>query len=147
MNELVEVPFHGESVPLRSLIRPDTTLFDLLFGTKPVSDGRGRKGWIYCGESRGQARIKIGFTTNLPQRMKGLQREARPNTFAILCVFAGDEAGEKELHQRFSALRLFGEWFRDGAPLRKFVQERLRGGASCPSCPSQMKAFRLGGGL
>lgn len=71
--------------------------------------------------------IKIGRAKNLEKRMKTLQT-ASPAPLKLLKsiqVSSGQEAHELEqsLHERFSALRLWGEWFRAEGELLAYVEQ------------------------
>jgi hypothetical protein len=54
--------------------------------------------------------IKIGFTTELPSRLRSLQNSS-PVPIRLLAAVHGDRALEAEYHRRFAAHRLHGEWF------------------------------------
>lgn len=60
-------------------------------------------------------RIKIGFTTNLPQRMRQLPHDE------ILALIPGTVSTERALHSKFASLRANGEWFTAGPELRAYV--------------------------
>lgn len=147
--EIMAIHPDGRQEPLRNLLTPGTALFDLLCGEPLDREGpqRGRSGWLYVGERyRGSRvkRVKIGFTTNLGLRFQGLRAESRPDFFRILCVFAGDEAGENELLAQFAELREFGEWFRPDARLRDFVKDRIANGAVRPRSLKHMYELTRG---
>lgn len=55
-------------------------------------------------------RYKIGFTTNLEQRIQTFNT-ASPIPHQIIAVVPGDAALEAELHDKLSSKRVFGEWF------------------------------------
>lgn len=60
--------------------------------------------------------VKIGFTTNLAQRLKHLPFEE------VLGVTTGSMRDEKALHARFAHLRQHGEWFRQGPDLLGHIE-------------------------
>lgn len=62
-------------------------------------------------------RVKIGFTTNLDQRMRDIPHEE------ILAVVPGTMDDEKRCHAAFAHLRVAGEWFRAEPELLAFAQE------------------------
>lgn len=71
--------------------------------------------WVYYVKNGDQ--IKIGFTTNLSQRL----RQYPPNV-EILGVEYGDEDLEKQRHEQFSAYLAYGrEWFRDTQEIRDHI--------------------------
>lgn len=56
-------------------------------------------------------RVKIGYTTNLANRMQNIQPEE------LLATERGGEALESRRHAQFDRLRVSGEWFRYEQPL------------------------------
>lgn len=62
--------------------------------------------------------LKIGTTTNLARRMKELGT-------APLLTLPGGKQLEAQLHYRFRAQRLAGEWFLPEAPLWDFISANL----------------------
>lgn len=75
------------------------------FGTKP--------GTIYF--ARSGDLIKIGFTTNLRQRLKALGVDH------VLATTSGTMQDEKALHHRFGPHWVEGEWFRMGDDLMAHI--------------------------
>ncbi len=57
------------------------------------------------------ARVKIGHTANLGQRMSALQTGS-PETLRLLAICLGGKDVEAAYHKRFATSRLQGEWFR-----------------------------------
>lgn len=84
--------------------------------------------FIYCA-----GRIKIGHTNDLRVRLKQITMHAPALPTAILVVKGGREV-EQELHDRFAADRLHGEWFRLSEPLRGLLRRRL-----CPVGRASLK--------
>jgi hypothetical protein len=72
--------------------------------------------------------VKIGFTTNLDGRIRSL-KTGSPTDVEVLLAITGTMTTERELHKRFAADRLRGEWFRRSAPIEAFIAERRRGKA------------------
>jgi hypothetical protein len=68
-------------------------------------------------------RIKIGTTTNPARRLANLPYEE------ILCVIPGDRTTEREMHRRFAAHRIQGEWFHDCQEIRAYIAEAKRSAA------------------
>lgn len=60
--------------------------------------------------------VKIGFTTNLVQRLKALPHEE------LLGIKPGTMADEKALHGRFAHLRRTGEWFNPERELLDYIE-------------------------
>ena len=73
-----------------------------------------------------QDRVKIGYTTNLPQRMKNIQSAC---SVPIVCLGTtpGGVELERALHRQFAASRLHGEWFRLTGVERTQLLARLAG--------------------
>jgi len=69
-------------------------------------------------------RIKIGYSGTVAGRLKRL-RTAGPFAPAVLLVMRGNKGVESDLHVRFHADRLHGEWFALSAELRRFLNSRL----------------------
>lgn len=70
--------------------------------------------------------VKLGTTTDLANRMLGLQC-GNPITLSIIGTWPGDIRHEGEAHRRFAHLRVRGEWFSVTADLLAFIEES----ASC----------------
>lgn len=79
--------------------------------------------WIYLvqAERRPASPIKIGRTKDPRTRLRILQT-SHPVPLRYLALWRGGEKEERELHERFSYLRMLGEWFRPGRELRDFVR-------------------------
>lgn len=75
---------------------------------------------VYFIESPAAKAIKIGITTNLPQRIAALQ-SASGVALVVLATVPGARTDEARLHRRFSAQRMSGEWFTNDGDLRAFV--------------------------
>jgi hypothetical protein len=76
--------------------------------------------------------IKIGYTSNLRTRASNLSFGV-PGGVEILCTIPGTPAVESWLHQKFTGLRISGEWFRPEACLLEFIEDaRLNGGMVVP---------------
>lgn len=69
--------------------------------------------------------VKIGFTDNLPARLKQLEHHYQ-TPLAVLATMDGDRARETEIHDQFSHLR-FGdsEQFRPAPELMEFIGRPL----------------------
>ncbi|HCX66930.1 GIY-YIG nuclease family protein [Parvibaculum sp.] len=67
--------------------------------------------------------VKIGYTTSLEARFKAL-RTSSPRPLKVHHVLFGGRDDERELHQRFSHLRVEGEWFCLSGELLKFIKHR-----------------------
>lgn len=65
--------------------------------------------------------VKIGFTTNLPKRLKALQT-ASSRPLVVRLKLPGDRECEKTLHRRFAEFRLEGEWFRLSEEISSFIK-------------------------
>lgn len=65
---------------------------------------------IYCIGNQAQGICKIGFTTNVAQRVANLQIGS-PYKLEILGTLEGDMIVERALHTRFQNYHMNGEWF------------------------------------
>lgn len=66
--------------------------------------------------------IKIGFSRDLPKRIRTL-RDNLPYEGKLLHVVTGTERMEQYFHQRFSADRVRGEWFKRSDDLLRFIEQ------------------------
>lgn len=66
--------------------------------------------------------IKIGKANNPKSRLSGLQT-SHHKPLRIIHLTPGGEAFERELHFKFSHLRIRGEWFRDHKDLHDFIRK------------------------
>jgi hypothetical protein len=72
-------------------------------------------------ETGDDGHIKIGTTAGSPHvRLRALQT-ANPRPLELLGAIPGDASVERKLHERFSHLRLAGEWFRSSQELTSFI--------------------------
>ncbi|TKV73681.1 GIY-YIG nuclease family protein [Bradyrhizobium elkanii] len=63
--------------------------------------------------------VKIGFATDVDDRRSMLQTSSH-RTLKVLAFIKGTPAKEKELHRKFAADHIRGEWFRKTqAPARR----------------------------
>lgn len=68
--------------------------------------------------------VKIGFTNELPSRLRSLQNSS-PVPVRLLAAVHGDRTREAEYHRKFAADRLHGEWFaRSEAIIGELVEIR-----------------------
>lgn len=72
----------------------------------------GRTGYVYLIHAQGTSRYKIGRSINPPERTKDLQKQS-PYLLKIVDQFYSPDAitDEFKLHQKFSKVRVHGEWF------------------------------------
>jgi hypothetical protein len=84
---------------------------------------------VYFIEAVGLDRVKIGWSTNLRQRVTQL-RMASAVPLRVLFHQPGDVERERELHARFADLRVHGEWFTLASSIRSYIAvkhaERVR---------------------
>lgn len=67
--------------------------------------------FVYFIGARSLARVKIGQTQGSPhERMRALQTGS-PERLEVLAMVHGGPSLEAELHERFAASRVHGEWF------------------------------------
>lgn len=68
-------------------------------------------GHVYYIGSLETLRVKIGYTSrSLDQRLRALQTGS-PTKLGVLAWHVGTPELEREIHERFEADRLHGEWF------------------------------------
>lgn len=66
--------------------------------------------------------VKIGFTTSPVGRIRSI-KTATPLPLKILHHQRGTMKQERELHRRFAAIRVRGEWFRKTPELLDYIEE------------------------
>lgn len=74
----------------------------------------------FVGASQGP--VKIGHTSSLHSRLIKLQ-VGHPHQLRVLAILPGDAELEAQMHERFSAARIRGEWFKRTSELRSFMRE------------------------
>lgn len=77
---------------------------------------------IYVIKATGTNLVKLGFSTNVPKRLKSLQT-ACPYDLEVLATWPGIKANEKALHLKFAQYRRSGEWFEVGDWLPVLLRE------------------------
>jgi hypothetical protein len=75
--------------------------------------------------------IKIGFATNVKQRLRSLQA-SNPIECRLLYSVGGTRLTEGEFHHRFAHLRHHGEWFRKEDELSAFIAKLKRRAQALP---------------
>lgn len=78
---------------------------------------------IYFAQTNDNTHIKIGYASNVRNRLSALQTGA-PMGVKLLASMPGDHKVERKLHDRFAGLRVHGEWFHTHANIIDFA---LRG--------------------
>jgi hypothetical protein len=90
-----------------------------------VSEQPGGKAVVYFVQSaKASAAVKIGYTTNLPNRLVGLKQTYNCGELETLLVLPGTRELEQHLHAMFAHLRIDGEWFHPGEDLLTFIREQ-----------------------
>lgn len=65
---------------------------------------------VYVLSSQKTGLTKIGYSSNIPQRIKALGN-AGPDNLLLECLMPGGSDTENMLHRKFAAKRRHGEWF------------------------------------
>ena len=73
--------------------------------------------FIQCGDA-----VKIGYTRNVEKRMAHF-RNCNPAELKLLALISGAVQVERDLHVRFSAQKIHGEWFRNEGALAALLQK------------------------
>lgn len=81
--------------------------------------------WCYIYFLKSSAGIKIGRARNLIKRLQVLQVGTHEDLELLLAI-QGPVSLERELHQRFRALRFKREWFRADGDLLMYIEEVKR---------------------
>lgn len=69
---------------------------------------------------RGDGAVKIGFTTDMKNRRRLLEKDHGP--LKVLRVLNGDRGREGELHKRFKSNAIGGEWFVPDAAMIEAIE-------------------------
>lgn len=78
--------------------------------------------WIYFVQGDDGGPVKIGRTGNRPQQRVEMLQSGYPfGRLRVVGLILGVHATEKELHARFSASRMRGEWFSLTPDLLQFL--------------------------
>jgi hypothetical protein len=82
------------------------------------------KGYEYFVQAGDFGPVKIGWTAGwVWDRIAEIQTGHPDELFLIHCIDDASVADEKRFHERFSNLRLKGEWFRFEGALADYVKE------------------------
>lgn len=93
---------------------------------RPETPASGRiLGFVYFIQADGRGPVKIGFASTLKDRLNGLST-AHHSKLKIIAAMRGTVIEERELHKRFSHLRIKGEWFKMCRELRTFIKSLPR---------------------
>ncbi len=77
---------------------------------------------IYFIENLETKHIKIGFTTDIKNRLSNLQTSS-PYELKVLAVCEGNDKTEKELHIKFNDYHTRGEWFNPNKELIDYISQ------------------------
>ena len=69
--------------------------------------------------------VKIGYSERDPFGRLATMQTGNPRALTLLATIPGDRSVERELHDKFSPLRVRGEWFRGTPELLGFVDGLL----------------------
>jgi len=94
-----------------------------LWGVMPVTI----EGCVYFIRSEKNHEIKIGFTAGQVEKRLSSLQTAHPYKLQLLATIPGTTEDEKSLHERFTNIRLEGEWFKPHADLVAFISVILKG--------------------
>jgi hypothetical protein len=79
-----------------------------------------REGFVYFAQAVKSGFIKIGFSILPPRRIANLQT-ASFERLRLVSYLRGTMRTESELHKRFAAHRLIGEWYRPNGPVLRLI--------------------------
>ena len=111
------------STPFSAAIRE---LEDWLHDTQPPPSPKqkrlhNRSGVVYfIGMEGDNSAVKIGFASKIEDRLSSLQTSSH-HTLKVLATIKATTKLEKELHHKFAADRIRGEWFRRTQALETFI--------------------------
>lgn len=100
--------------------------------TRPATTRSRRKdGVVYFIQGTAIPLIKIGIANNVVSRLYSLQ-SGSPDELRLLTTQPGGGLVEKTLHDRFSHLRVRGEWFRPEPELIEYIESVKHKGDTTP---------------
>jgi site-specific recombinase XerD len=106
-----------------------------------------KQNFIYFSQAGENGPIKIGRSVDVDRRAADIQVSSAEK-LRVLATISSDPALERELHQRFAAFRLNGEWFSPAEPLIAFIDSLPKqGAASISSVRAKLFARRNFGGI
>lgn len=88
----------------------------------PPSQSKGKKGIIYFIRDEWYERVKIGFATDIWQRLHNLQTGSA-DKLMIEHSFHSYQAAEKMLHKFFKKDHIRAEWFRVSDDIEEFIDD------------------------
>ena len=91
--------------------------------------------------SGGSRRVKIGYTTDMANRLSALQASS-PRRLRIMATTPGTLATEAWLHKRFGKYRLHGEWFDLSSANMRLLMRYMSGDEPIPTKPVQARTER-----
>lgn len=99
---------------------------------------------IYFVENPDNGFIKIGYSVNVPRRLKELRQADHPG-LVFMGAMDGRLIDERELHNRFANLREKGEWFRRNPILLEMIEKdaTLTLGETTPAKAEAIVSFSL----
>jgi hypothetical protein len=80
-----------------------------------------RSPWIYVAQALPSGNLKIGRATDVRHRLVGIQVGTWEEVALLVAVSASAVEPEAELHARFAAHRIRGEWYRPAPELLEWV--------------------------
>lgn len=81
--------------------------------------------WVYFMQAGPRRTVKIGISRDPLMRASRLQT-GTPEEYRILAVMPGGKAEEAEMHARFAAHRVRGEWFKRTPEMTALINELNR---------------------
>ncbi|EAB6379051.1 GIY-YIG nuclease family protein [Salmonella enterica subsp. enterica serovar Altona] len=78
--------------------------------SRVMEDQRKEEPQVYVLSSKMTGLTKIGYSSNIPQRIKALGN-AGPDSLTLECLIPGGRDTESMLHRKFAEKRKHGEWF------------------------------------
>jgi hypothetical protein len=80
---------------------------------------------VYFAQAKHSGEVKIGFSTNVDNRLYALANQ-RWTTMTLLGWVPGGPKVEREMHAKFDAFALGHEWFNPAPELLSFVETSTR---------------------
>jgi hypothetical protein len=88
---------------------------------KQAAKSKPQKGHVYFIQQGEGGAIKIGYSATPEKRLLSL-KTASPFPLRLLKIIEGGKTLERELHQRFAALHIDGEWFNPNSELLEYIE-------------------------
>jgi hypothetical protein len=119
--DAVEAYLKAHTRPAQYDVMTPTDPVKMLLAMQHRATRDGATGHVYVVEAESLCLAKIGLATNYRDRLRSL-RTMSPVPLKLIKTVSWTMALERNLHERFSAQRAHGEWFRIEGRFEEFIR-------------------------